>query len=81
MIRNFRFLSLVVLLVFASGIYAVPTPRGIDPLEAKRKARIDKIKREKARRDSINCYLRELKKISDGGTTFIYKFPSLKGRV
>ena len=51
MMRNFRFLSLVVLLVFASGIYAVPPPRGIDPLEAKRKARIDKIKREKAFRD------------------------------
>ena len=81
MIRNFRFLSLVVLLVFASGIYAVPPPRGIDPLEAKRKARIDKIKREKARRDSINCYLRERKKISDGGTSCIYKCPSVKGRV
>ena len=81
MIRNFRFLSLVVLLVFASGIYAVPPPRGIDPLEAKRKARIDKIKREKARRDSINCYLRERKKNSDRGTTCIYKCPSVKGRV
>ena len=81
MIRNLRFLSLVLLLVFASGIYAVPPPRGIDPLEAKRKARIDKIKREKARRDSINCYLRERKKISDGGTTCIYKCPSVKGRV
>ena len=81
MIRNFKFLSLVVLLVFASGIYAVPPPRGIDPLEAKRKARIDKIKREKARRDSINCYLRERKKNSDGGTTCIYKCPSVKGRV
>ena len=81
MMRNLRFLSLVMLLVFASGIYAVPPPRGIDPLEAKRKARIDKIKREKARRDSINCYLRERKKISDGGTTCIYKCPSVKGRV
>ena len=40
--KNFRFLSLVVILVFASGIYAVPPQRGIDPLEAKRKARIDK---------------------------------------
>ena len=39
------------------------------------------IKREKARRDSINCYLRERKKISDGGTTCIYKCPSVKGRV
>ena len=47
MMRNLRFLSLLVLLVFASGIYAVPPPRGIDPLEAKRKARIDKIKRER----------------------------------
>ena len=47
MIRNFRFLSLVVIVVFASGIYAVPPPRGIDPLEAKRKARIDKIKKRK----------------------------------
>ena len=37
MIRNFRFVSLLVLFVFASGIYAVPPPRGIDPLEAKRK--------------------------------------------
>ena len=46
MMRNFRFLSLK-FIVFASGIYAVPPPRGIDPLEAKRKARIDKIKREK----------------------------------
>ena len=47
----------------------------------KLKTRIDKIKREKARRDSINCYLRERKKISDGGTTCIYKCPSVKGRV
>ncbi len=81
MALNKRFYSLIILLLFTSSVYAVPPPRGIDPLEAKRKARIDKIKREKARRDSINCYLRERKKISDGGTTCIYKCPSVKGRV
>jgi len=48
MIRNFRFLSLLVLLVFASGIYAVPPPRGIDPLEAKRKARIEQRRAKRA---------------------------------
>ena len=63
MIRNFRFLSLVVLLVFASGIYAVPPPRGIDPLEAKGKHELIKIKREKAE-ETPNCYLRERKRLA-----------------
>ena len=82
MINKRKYVVLLVSCFFLSGaLNAVPPPRGIDPIEAKRKARIDKIKREKARRDSINCYLRERKKLSDGGTTCIYRCPSVKGRV
>ena len=83
MIKFFISLSIVFVLLGNSFnlAVAVPPPRGIDPIEAKRKARIDKIKREKARRDSINCYLKERKKLSDGGTTCMYKCPTVKGRV
>ena len=67
-------------LSFSSPVYAVPPPRGAskDPIERNRKARAEKIKREKARRDSINCYITERKKLEDGGLTCIYKCP--KGR-
>ncbi len=63
-----------------SDANAVPPPRGAssDPIERNRKARAEKIKREKARRDSINCYITERKKLEDGGLTCIYKCP--KGR-
>ncbi len=65
---------------FSSIVHAVPPPRGAskDPIERNRKARAEKIKREKARRDSINCYITERKKLEDGGLTCIYKCP--KGR-
>ncbi len=65
---------------FSSSVHAVPPPRGAskDPMERNRKARAEKIKREKARRDSINCYITERKKLADGGLTCIYKCP--KGR-
>ena len=67
-------------LSLSSPAYAVPPPRGAskDPMERNRKARAEKIKREKARRDSINCYITERKKLEDGGLTCIYKCP--KGR-
>ncbi len=65
---------------FYNNALAVPPPRGAetDPIKANRKARAEKIKREKARRDSINCYLTERKKLDDGGLNCIYKCP--KGR-
>ena len=65
---------------FSSSAHAVPPPRGAetDPIKANRKQRAEKIKREKARRDSINCYLTERKKLDDGGLNCIYKCP--KGR-
>jgi hypothetical protein len=68
------------LLSLSSSAHAVPPPRGAskDPMERNRKARAEKIKREKARRDSINCYITERKKLEDGGLTCIYKCP--KGR-
>ena len=72
--------NLFSLLSFTSAAHAVPPPRGASkgPMERNRKARAEKIKREKARRDSINCYIRERKKLDDGGLTCIYKCP--KGR-
>ena len=84
---NYKKLNYVVLIavftiVSFGNANAVPPPRGQgDPLEAKRKARIDKIKREKARRNSINCYLKERKKLSEGGLNCIYRCPSVKGRI
>ena len=67
-------------LSLSTPVHAVPPPRGAskDPMERNRKARAEKIKREKARRDSINCYITERKKLEDGGLTCIYKCP--KGR-
>jgi hypothetical protein len=85
-INNNKFSCVVFLLIFIavnfSSANAIPPPRGQgDPLEAKRKARINKIKREKARRNSINCYLKERLKLSEGGFNCIYRCPSVKGRV
>ena len=79
---NCVILLTIFLFVFVNSTFAVPPPRGQgDPLEAKRKARLDKIKREKARRNSINCYLKERKKLSEGGLNCIYRCPSVKGRI
>ena len=50
------------LLLVTFSADAVPPPRGIDPVEAKRQERKAKIEREKARRDSIWCYIKERKK-------------------
>tara|TARA_Y100001972_G_scaffold127744_1_gene185604 strand:+ start:5555 stop:5869 length:315 start_codon:yes stop_codon:yes gene_type:complete len=66
---------LLLLLLFSFSTSAVPPPRGIDPVEAKRQERKAKIEREKARRDSINCYITERKKRSDGGFNCIYRCP------
>ena len=63
------------LLLFAFSADAVPPPRGIDPVEAKKRERKQKIEREKARRDSINCYITERKKRGDGGFKCIYRCP------
>ena len=66
---------LLLFLLFSFSVDAVPPPRGIDPVEAKRQERKAKIERERARRDSINCYIRERKKRSDGGFQCIYRCP------
>tara|TARA_R100001510_G_C7644204_1_gene201681 strand:- start:1093 stop:1407 length:315 start_codon:yes stop_codon:yes gene_type:complete len=66
---------LLLLLLFSFSTSAVPPPRGIDPVEAKRQERKAKAEREKARKDSINCYITERKKRSDGGFNCIYRCP------
>jgi hypothetical protein len=80
-LNNFGHIKPLTIFSLSSSAHAaVPPPRGAskDPMERNRKARAEKIKREKARRDSINCYIRERKKLEDGGLTCIYKCP--KGR-
>ena len=52
----------ILLILLSFSVQAVPPPRGIDPVEAKKQERKAKIQREKARRDSINCYITERKK-------------------
>jgi hypothetical protein len=66
-IKNQLFLKkimkvLILLILLSFSVQAVPPPRGIDPVEAKRQERKAKIEREKARRDSIWCYIKERKK-------------------
>jgi len=68
------------LLLVTFSADAVPPPRGIDPVEAKRQERKAKIEREKARRDSIWCYIKERKKNDDGGFNCIYKCPTKKNK-
>lgn len=71
---------LLLLLLFSFSTSAVPPPRGIDPVEAKRQERKAKIERERARKDSIWCYIKERKKNSDGGYNCIYKCPTRKDK-
>ena len=68
------------LLLFAFSADAVPPPRGIDPVEAKKRERKQRIEREKARRDSIWCYIKERKKNEDRGFNCIYKCPTKKNK-
>ncbi len=69
-------LLLLFLLIFAFTVEAVPPPRGVDPVEAKKRERKNKIQREKDRRDDMWCYIKKRKKLSDGGYQCIYSCPT-----
>ena len=62
----------LLMLFISFSLDAVPPPRGIDPVEAKKRERINKIQREKDRRDDMWCYITKRKKLSDGGLQCIY---------
>ena len=66
----------LLMLFISFSLDAVPPPRGIDPVEAKKRERINKIQREKDRRDDMWCYITKRKKLSDGGLQCIYKCPA-----
>ena len=67
---------LIFLLLITLTVEAVPPPRGVDPVEAKKRERINKIQREKDRRDDMWCYIKKRKKLSDGGLQCIYSCPA-----
>ena len=48
----------------------------MDPVEAKKQQRKNKIQREKDRKDDMMCYITKRKKLSDGGFQCIYKCPA-----
>lgn len=60
--------------------HAQQAPRGIDPAEAARRDREERLKRERARTDNVNCFLRERKRESDQTITCLYTCPTLGGR-
>ena len=65
----------LLLLLFSFSVDAVPPPRGIDPVEAKKRERKQRVEREKARKDDMWCYIKQKKKLSDGGFQCIYTCP------
>jgi len=65
----------LLLLMFSFSVDAVPPPRGIDPVEAKKRERKQRVEREKARKDDMWCYIKQKKKLSDGGFQCIYTCP------
>ena len=70
-----KYLVILLLLISFTAVDAVPPPRGIDPVEAKKRERKQKIEREKARKNDMWCYIKEKKRLSNGGYNCIYKCP------
>ena len=71
-----KILLIFLLLISFTAVDAVPPPRGIDPVEAKKRERKQRIEREKARRDDMWCYIKQKKRLSDGGFQCIYTCPA-----
>jgi hypothetical protein len=73
-------MALAALLLTTAGPVAAQ-PKGMSAEEAARRDRAERIKREKAREDTTNCFISERKRNSDQSVTCIYKCPSLGNRV
>jgi hypothetical protein len=67
-------------LLLVTSLPADAQPKGMSAEEAARRDREERIKRERAREDTTNCYTSERKKNGDQSVTCIYKCPSLGGR-